>query len=47
MDVMDYPELGLFAGKDMYELVNDVSQLAFLGEPQDYSSVFEKAITGK
>jgi glucose-6-phosphate isomerase len=47
MNVMDYPELGLFAGKDMYGLVNDISRLEFLGEPQDYTSVFEKAISGK
>jgi glucose-6-phosphate isomerase len=46
MDVMDYPELGIFAGKDMYDFVSDLSRLRFLGEPQDYSSVFEKAIAG-
>lgn len=47
MDVIDYPELGLVSGKDMYELVNDISRLGFLERPQDYAEVFERAVKGK
>ncbi|MCQ6963192.1 glucose-6-phosphate isomerase family protein [Methanolobus chelungpuianus] len=47
MDVVDYPELGLVSGTDMYELVNDISRLGFLERPQDYAEVFERAVKGK
>ncbi|MDG6242891.1 MAG: glucose-6-phosphate isomerase family protein [Methanolobus sp.] len=40
----DYPEAGLFCGKDMYGLVNDIGKLRFLTSPQDYPAIFKKAI---
>ncbi|WP_406656415.1 glucose-6-phosphate isomerase family protein [Methanolobus sp. ZRKC2] len=44
METTDYPELGIFGGKDMYDLVNDSGKLKFLTRPQDYVSIFEKVI---
>lgn len=46
-ETRDYPEFGLSTGKDMYELVNDIDKLEFLTRPQDYMSIFEKAIARK
>lgn len=47
MTVTDHPELGLCSGKDMYELVNDISKLGFLGRPQDHVALFDKVVARK
>lgn len=39
---MDYPQAGLYCGKDMYELVNDIGKLDFLVHPQDHPDMFKK-----
>ncbi|TGC10985.1 glucose-6-phosphate isomerase family protein [Methanolobus halotolerans] len=41
-ETTDYPELGLSAGKDMYDLVDDIGKLEFLTRPGEYMPVFEK-----
>lgn len=40
----DVPEFGLFCGKDMYELVNNIEMLEFLKKPQQFTGVFESII---
>ncbi|WP_292467064.1 glucose-6-phosphate isomerase family protein [Methanolobus sp.] len=41
---MDYPEYGLFCGKDMYEMVSELRKLDFLLNPQVHQDIFKKMI---
>lgn len=39
---VDYPEAGLFCGKDMYGMVSNLERLDFLVNPQDHGNLFDK-----
>ncbi|WP_340819293.1 glucose-6-phosphate isomerase family protein [Methanolobus sp. WCC4] len=42
---MDHPEAGLFCGKDMYDLVDDLGKLDMLINPQDHLEIFAKIVS--
>lgn len=45
VEPMDHPEAGLFCGKDMYDVVDDIEKLDFLVNPHDHSGIFEKIVS--
>lgn len=43
-EVTDIPRLGIETGKDMYDLIENPSNLEFLKTPQDYESIFSDVL---
>ena len=39
-----FPQAGLIAGQDMYELVNEIDKLRFLTAPQDFTAFFSEVL---